>query len=280
MFCAEERETWALFACGHTSACFRCALRYRFKNSNKERSNFCLECQQKSDTVYLFWESDDPAAGENIRDEYWEGVTYESEDVLHEVERLVGLCCPLADTCQNYRAFNKSSELRNHLLAKHDVTFCAVCFEGRPLFPAEQPLYTKTELRQHESTTEHCTLDPTNFFGHPKCGFCSSLHLDADALYEHVHKKYLLCDICETSTDKKMVYYRGMAELMQHWRTSHYYCELCYEKHLGGGEHHPSEWAFKSDIDYAAHNVCHFFGVKKYPPNREKRTAPAIRRAM
>ena len=260
MFCAEDREIWASYECGHTGACYRCALRVRYRNKNPEKAKLCLECQRESPKIYLFRkDADHRSAANPVKDTHWRDLMYEDAEVAAAVEQLVGLTCVMGAKCGETRSFDKTSELRQHYVTRHNgVSFCSVCFEGRPLFPAEQTLYTKAQLRKHESTADRCDQDESNFYGHPRCAFCGTLHYDVEALYNHVHQKHYLCDMCERDGDKKkLVFYRGMPELIAHWREHHYYCDKCHVEKSDSNDYHPSEWVFPTDLDFAAHNVCH-----------------------
>ena len=253
LLCADNMTMYGELECGHKT-CWKCALRYRYKVNTiheKEKAKLCCQCQTPSDKLWIYKNKKG-----SVKDPVW-GVLCEDEDVLQEIRFLRDLYCPLYEQCGTDWSFKSTGELRSHLLGTHQVTFCPVCVLEKPQFISEQQLYSKAQLRLHESITDVCDKDPSNFRGHPPCHFCNNNQYDSETLYKHMQEKHILCEFCERSdSSRSLLYYAGMDELVQHWRSSHHYCEKCHSKHQGDTQHHPSEWVFASTIDISVHNVC------------------------
>eukprot|EP01060_Flectonema_neradi_P005401 TRINITY_DN13596_c0_g2_i2.p1 TRINITY_DN13596_c0_g2~~TRINITY_DN13596_c0_g2_i2.p1 ORF type:complete len:583 (+),score=105.65 TRINITY_DN13596_c0_g2_i2:1060-2808(+) len=251
LLCADETTIFGELECGHVT-CWKCALRYRFKVNTaegKEKAKLCCQCQTPSEKLWIYKNKKG-----SVRDPVW-GVLCEDEDVLQEIKYLRDLFCPLYETCGVDYSFGSTGELRSHLLNKHQVTFCPVCLSEKPLFVSEQQLYTKAQLKLHESVRETCSKDPSNFRGHPKCHFCNMNMYDNEALTAHMQDAHILCELCERSDSApKYLFYPNLTKLVQHWRESHHYCEKCHSKYEGDEQHHPTEWVFGSNIDLSVHN--------------------------
>ncbi|KAJ9455916.1 E3 ubiquitin-protein ligase hel2 [Diplonema papillatum] len=257
IFCAEETKIWGKLDCGHHNACWKCVLKLRYKTSDESKAKLCQQCQQPSDGVYLFEDdADQDNAEAPVVDRIWQDVVCESEKIRENVSYLRDLFCPKWEQCKTYDAFRSMVDLKQHLDREHGLQFCGICLAHRPLFLSEQTLFTKAQFKKHESTDQRADSDPSNFYGHPPCYFCSGARMyDTEALYNHMHQKHFLCDICERSADgKKMVFYKDTRELVLHWRDSHIYCERCHEEKADNPSYHPSEWVFASALDLAAHN--------------------------
>eukprot|EP01063_Lacrimia_lanifica_P036288 TRINITY_DN7154_c0_g1_i1.p2 TRINITY_DN7154_c0_g1~~TRINITY_DN7154_c0_g1_i1.p2 ORF type:complete len:336 (+),score=88.53 TRINITY_DN7154_c0_g1_i1:54-1061(+) len=259
LLCAEDQALFAVYGCGHNSVCYKCALRMRFmtryKKKDEHKRLLCPECQTSSDTLHIVrCEDRDSELGKGLEDPKWKGVFGADKDILQDINFLRGLYCPLWEECGVEEEFKNLDALRAHMNKKHGATLCGVCFEMRPLFLSEHMLYTPKQMRQHESMTERCELDDSNFYGHPKCYFCNQLFYDPEHLLEHMYHKHLTCDLCK---GRPTTFHKNMSELVQHWRDEHYYCDKCHSQHGGlhSKQHHPSEWAFATEIDFQAHNV-------------------------
>lgn len=79
------------------------------------------------------------------------------------------------------------------------------------MFPVEQRLYSKNELKQH--ITVGGLDDSLGFKGHPGCIFCKTRYFGDDEFRGHCRESHETCFLCERSGIHHF-YYRNYAHLV------------------------------------------------------------------
>lgn len=127
--------------------------------------------------------------------------------------------------------------------------FSDVCYSHQRYFLPEVPLYaSQASLIEHQLRGD----GPGHAFkGHPKCGFCGTLHYSTDELYEHCRDRHECCFICEKHFQKRYVYFKNYDELERHFAKDHFLCKdkMCLEKKFV---------VFPTELDIKEHQMsCH-----------------------
>eukprot|EP01012_Entosiphon_sulcatum_P065655 TRINITY_DN94632_c0_g1_i1.p1 TRINITY_DN94632_c0_g1~~TRINITY_DN94632_c0_g1_i1.p1 ORF type:complete len:496 (+),score=63.33 TRINITY_DN94632_c0_g1_i1:27-1514(+) len=238
--CCCSIEVLAIFQCNHIT-CHKCALRLRVLMGKKE----CSICTVNSTKVLLThnlaspdYKRLEPQCNKYDREGDF---FYDSEDVLDTVRHLRNPRCPI---CKPVKEFTNIRDMQAHC-RQHRLQLCGICVEKRMVFLGEHTVYTDDEMKQHNDVKRHCLKDSPQFRGHPLCEFCKIHTYDNDDFFIHM-KTHELCHICEKG-GHQFEYYRGPAELEQHFRRDHFFCPLddCRQTLF--------ERVFQTEVDLRAH---------------------------
>lgn len=236
MICAERAQAIFCFSCGHYT-CYICGLRMlRLQQP-------CPVCRKPSKngvlttTVSLL-------EGQYCEEEIAElrktavhnsklQCFIDSPALASEMSKLYLPLCPLPECWDHGEQvpFNSEKGLKVHLQQDHSLYYCNVCLQRRPLFLAEQTLYTKSALQRHHNGLFE--RDPASFAGHPPCLFCGdrNLYLDAEDLMKHMLEHHFYCDFC--NRDQFLFTFFSTRDAMySHFRSAHKLCEHPKCSHL------------------------------------------------
>ncbi|KAF4318069.1 hypothetical protein BBO99_00005593 [Phytophthora kernoviae] len=147
---------------------------------------------------------------------------------------------PLCKKC--HKKFATVAALRTHVLDVHQLQYCSICLENKKVFIGELELYTKEQLKKHNTKGN----PHEGFMGHPRCDFCFSRFYSTTELYDHLRKNHFECDICLYQMQVQNRYYKDYNDLENHFRADHFLCEErdCLAKKFV---------VFKSHLDLQAH---------------------------
>lgn len=150
----------------------------------------------------------------------------DSPSLAAEMAKLYRPLCPLPCCWENGKQepFTSFKWLKQHLQQDHQLFYCLVCLQRRPLFLAEQTLYTDEALQLHQKGL--WKDDPAGFAGHPYCFFCGShtLYLDGEDLMKHMLQKHFYCDFCNRD-QFLFTFFCTREEMYEHFRASHKICD-------------------------------------------------------
>lgn len=165
-----------------------------------------------------------------------QGLYFSTSENLYQCQQLLIHQCRLCVAKPTFKSFNL---LRDHLKDAHKRYFCNLCVEHLKLFTNERRLYSKPDLHNHIKNGDK---DDKSYKGHPLCKFCKKHYFDDDDLYLHLHRDHFSCPFCPANH-----YYNNYESLRQHFKESHYLCEIdeCINEKFVN--------AFSTDIDYKAH---------------------------
>jgi hypothetical protein len=158
LLCTEVITCAAVTRCNHP-ICHICALRMRVKTNDKH----CPVCKDDSDVVIVYPISQSFPTTDVTFDSFNLDVhSLESPlpgvQVLHqaqmlfvnahkffvEAQGLLAITCPECQTrCRSDKA------LHAHVKEKHNMKFCHLCYEHRPLFTSEMRLMSPNQLQAH-----------------------------------------------------------------------------------------------------------------------------------
>ncbi|TYZ59242.1 hypothetical protein PybrP1_007883 [[Pythium] brassicae (nom. inval.)] len=246
VLCCHEIDNVSRFdtvgTCGHTGCCSICALRMR----QLLGSASCVICKTELPRVicvehaderfdsFQDW-GDDNIGPTHVFDEA-SGMFFLKRDApsLHKLRDPV---CPRCG-----KNFASLAALKTHLMDVHQLQFCAICLEHKKAFLAEHELFSKEQLKRHNTKG----TPAQGFSGHPRCDFCFSRHYSTAELYDHLHKTHFECDICLHALQIQNRYYKNYPDLENHFRADHFLCEepVCLMKKFV---------VFRSHLDLHAH---------------------------
>uniref|UniRef100_K3W8I5 C2H2-type domain-containing protein n=1 Tax=Globisporangium ultimum (strain ATCC 200006 / CBS 805.95 / DAOM BR144) TaxID=431595 RepID=K3W8I5_GLOUD len=245
LLCCHEIDNVKRFhtvgACGHTGCCSLCALRMR----QLLGTTSCVMCktdlprvicvESESESFHSFQDWGDNIGPTHVFDEA-SGMFFLKADFpnLHKLRD------PVCKKCG--KNFATVTALKTHLMDVHQLQHCGICLEHKKVFLGEQELYTKDQLKRHNTKGNL----KEGFSGHPRCDFCFSRFYSTTELYDHLHKNHFECDICLHSMNIQNRYYKDYNDLENHFRAEHFLCEepICLRKKFV---------VFKSHLDLQAH---------------------------
>uniref|UniRef100_M4BVU0 C2H2-type domain-containing protein n=1 Tax=Hyaloperonospora arabidopsidis (strain Emoy2) TaxID=559515 RepID=M4BVU0_HYAAE len=228
--------------CNHTGCCSICALRLRQLLGQPA----CVVCKTDMPRVICIAQEDESFSsfqdwGDNIGPAH----VFDEPSAMffykHDyVTRISALRDPLCTKCN--KKLGTLTALRTHVLDVHGLQYCSICIEHKKVFIQELELFTKEELKRHN--TKGQTRE--GFLGHPRCDFCFQRFYSTTELYEHLRKNHFECDICLYELQVQNRYYKDYNDLENHFRAEHFLCEEreCRAKKFV---------VFKSHFDLQAH---------------------------
>ncbi|POM74320.1 Avr1b-1 Avirulence-like protein [Phytophthora palmivora] len=228
--------------CNHKGCCSICALRLRQLLGQTS----CVMCktdmprvicvQHEDESFESFQDWGDNIGPAHVFDEP-SGVFFLKEDYAKRIRKLRD---PLCKKCG--KKFATVAALRTHVLDVHGLQYCSICLENKKVFLEELELYTKDQLKKHNTKGN----PREGFMGHPRCDFCFSRFYSTTELYEHLRKNHFECDICLYQLNVQNRYYKDYNDLENHFRADHFLCEEreCLAKKFV---------VFKSHLDLQAH---------------------------
>lgn len=246
LLCCHEIDNVTRFdtvgACGHSGCCSLCALRMRqlLGSANCAICKaelprvICIERADERFESFQDW-GDDNIGPTHVFDEA-SGMFFLKRDA----PRLHKLRDPVCAKCG--KTFATLTALKTHLLDVHQLQYCAICLEHKKVFLQEHELFSKEQLKRHNSKGN----PKEGFPGHPRCDFCFSRHYSTAELYEHLHKNHFECDICLHALNIQHRYYKNYPDLENHFRADHFLCEepVCLMKKFV---------VFRTHLDMQAH---------------------------
>lgn len=262
--CADPIQIYAIGKCNHKEFCYICTIRMRQLYGNIK----CPICKTDLETVIY---SENPEKNfENYKQEnllFDDNLKsyYENKKVKDSCEKVWEISCSVFG-CQ--QTFPSIENLKSHLKNKHQLTFCDICLEQKPIFLFEQKHYTNEALKQHMKTGD-TQKSPNQTPFHPWCQFCQWFALDGEKLYEHMKNNHHTCQICEQMGRSSAVYYRDYSSLKRHYSTDHFPCDdpQCYQDGI----------AFANEFDLRAHKLAHATGKVNNHNNNTTRNRREIR---
>jgi len=118
--------------------------------------------------------------------------------------------------------FGNLKSLGKHLREKHNLQFCSICVEHKPVFCSELKRYSIS----NDELEKHITIgDPKGegFSGHPKCSWCKERFYDEKALTLHYTKNHFCCHLCDRLGVANK-WFRDYAGLDAHYSKDHWPC--------------------------------------------------------
>lgn len=246
LLCCHEIDNVARFdtvgVCGHTGCCSVCTLRLRqllgsascVMCKTELPRVICIEHADERFESFQDW-GDDNIGPSHVFDEA-SGMFFLKRDApnLHKLRD------PVCAKCG--KNFASLTALKTHLLDVHQLQFCAICLEHKKAFLAEHELFSKEQLKRHNTKG----TPKQGFPGHPRCDFCFSRHYSTAELYDHLHKTHFECDICLHALHIQNRYYKNYPDLENHFRADHFLCEepVCLMKKFV---------VFRSHLDMQGH---------------------------
>ena len=225
IICGEQLSFYSIGKCHHKEICYYCTIKNRsfyddtkcpLCNTNLSLVFICPITEKKSFedlskedlSSYYKWEEDSKDLGI-----YFTDITsYETALQLNAYK------CPI-EYCTKTDNFETFEELKNHLFLNHQKIFCKVCIKDGKKFISEQKVYDKNEIKEHNLYGDLEEDIPPHHF----CPFCKELFYDDEVLYKHMSNSHFMCDICKT-TDKKILFYSALPNLIEHNTLYHYCC--------------------------------------------------------
>ena len=225
IICGDKLSFYSIGKCNHKEICYYCSIKNRLFyddtkcplcNTNLSLIFICPISEKKSFidlskedlSSYYKWEEDSKDLGI-----YFTDITsYETALQLNAYK------CPI-EYCTKNDNFETFEELKNHLFLNHQKFFCKVCIKDGKKFISEQKVYDKNEIKEHNLYGDLEEDIPPHHF----CPFCKELFYDDEILYKHMSNSHFMCDICK-STDKKILFYSALPNLIEHNTLYHYCC--------------------------------------------------------
>ena len=225
IICGEQLSFYSIGKCHHKEICYYCTIKNRsfyddtkcpLCNTNLSLVFICPITEKKSFedlskedlSSYYKWEEDSKDLGI-----YFTDITsYETALQLNAYK------CPI-EYCTKTDNFETFEELKNHLFLNHQKIFCKVCIKDGKKFISEQKVYDKNEIKEHNLYGDLEEDIPPHHF----CPFCKELFYDDEILYKHMSNSHFMCDICK-ATDKKILFYSALPNLIEHNTLYHYCC--------------------------------------------------------
>ncbi|KAG7398355.1 hypothetical protein PHYBOEH_011263 [Phytophthora boehmeriae] len=228
--------------CNHKGCCSVCSLRLRQLLGNTA----CVMCKTELPRVICLQRDDQSFEsfqdwGDNIGPSHVfdeaSAMFFLKEDHAKHLRKLRD---PLCKKCN--KKFATVAALRTHVLDVHQLQYCSICLEHKKVFLGELELYTKEQLKKHNTKGN----PREGFLGHPRCDFCFSRFYSTTELYDHLRKNHFECDICLYQMQVQNRYYKDYNDLENHFRAEHFLCEEreCLAKKFV---------VFKSHLDLQAH---------------------------
>jgi hypothetical protein len=118
--------------------------------------------------------------------------------------------------------FGNVKALGRHLREKHNLQFCSICAEHKPVFCSELKRYPTN----NDELEKHITVgDPKGegFKGHPKCSWCKERFYDEKALTMHYTKNHFCCHLCDRLGIANK-WFRDYSGLDAHYSKDHWPC--------------------------------------------------------
>lgn len=226
--CQDNPRYMAVGRCGHAEACWLCVVRLRTLLKDFR----CPVCKEENSEIALVAVSAEsrgppPSLPSEMRDTKL-GLVFDDRIIRAEVDRLFDYTCWLAE-CAGQGAscsFTTLRGLERHIFETHGRKFCQTCLVGRKVFLHEQLLYFPDDLTRH-----HRDGDSAHLLGHAipplpphaDCTFCRRGFYDQDTLLDHMHKRHLLCTLCERQ-GRKGEFYSDYSYLSLHYEEKHHVC--------------------------------------------------------
>ncbi|ORX72001.1 hypothetical protein DL89DRAFT_321142 [Linderina pennispora] len=225
--CADPVEFYAVGECDHRT-CYLCNLRLRALFKSKA----CPYC--KTDSEQLSTHSF-PYHDEKL------SIKFDSKDAYDKAMYALQFNCPQR-RC-HYVDQTGWQGLKDHARQQHSLMFCDLCLKNKMSFAHEHKLFTKSQLRTHNSRG-----DNSGFPGHPMCEFCRTSFYDNDQLFDHCRKKHEQCFICVQSGAGRQVYFKNYQTLEDHFNTDHFPCrqQTCIDRKFV---------VFGNELDLQAHEL-------------------------
>jgi len=267
MLCADVVEYWAVGSCNH-HICSLCAARVRIRSKDKS----CVVCKQRMDVMVVF--PCVPSISTNSEQSESHPLTFQSFGIhdctphpgfianefmglvftescrsqFHYLENIRSLSCPVRHCTCRHSSF---TELQSHLQSSHKKQLCEICYDNRPLFIPELPLYTDRDLDKHLKAppSANVAIGDDKIGGHPPCRFCRKSFFDAHTLLQHMRAQHLTCSLCR-STAPIVRYYSEETVLWEHIQRDHVTCPLCFE---GMGRDVRAAQPYSSGHDLTSH---------------------------
>jgi hypothetical protein len=216
--------------CNHAEVCSNCTLRSRLLLKDR----CCPICKTDLASVVVVAVE---AAGGGLKVKSYESfdlwgdfnpkasiddrcgmIFFDCKDHFGDMMRLSGNFCAVQGCTDRGEGeggvFHTRDALSLHLTKKHQLQFCRLCLEHRPLFTSEQATFTTAALRRHEQ----------GLTGHPPCRFCrNSRFFDAADLFRHMNANHITCHLCPQEHQHR--YFRNARQLRDHLRIRHFLCE-------------------------------------------------------
>ncbi|KDO19068.1 hypothetical protein SPRG_21606 [Saprolegnia parasitica CBS 223.65] len=222
LVCAEPFTYHAIGECNHAGICSLCSMRMRLLMKDKQ----CPICKQTNDRV-IVTKVVAPYASFGIWGETGgPGVTLDEKAEMffsqcddHHAE-LIALRTLQCRHC-HAKVFKTPEEFAAHMHSAHKLSFCELCLSHQHFFAHEQPLYTKGQLKAHNSqiNRQHSTQKFREY--HPNCEFCLRRFYSDVELHTHLEQDHFKCHLCNAGHR----YYRNYIGLESHFRKQHHLCE-------------------------------------------------------
>ncbi|OQR94873.1 hypothetical protein THRCLA_08073 [Thraustotheca clavata] len=251
LVCAEPFTFHAIGECNHAGICSLCSMRMRvlMKDMN------CPICKQNMPRVIVtnkvepyasfgIWgETGGPGVTFDERSEMFFSQCPEHYEQLVAIRTLNCRLCPKSKT-PLIPQFRNLEELESHMTHAHKVSFCGLCLQYQHFYPHEQALYTKGQLKTHNSQINRQNSTQKFREYHPLCEFCQRRYYSDVELYAHLEQDHFKCHLCNAGHR----YYRNYAGLESHFRKEHHLCEYptCLANRF---------IVFGNEFDYQAHMV-------------------------
>ncbi|OQR83620.1 hypothetical protein ACHHYP_14489 [Achlya hypogyna] len=227
LVCAEPFTYHAIGECNHAGICSLCSMRMRILM----KDTTCPICKQNMPRV-IVTNVVQPYASFGIWGETGgPGVTLdEKADMFFSqcdahYESLVALrtlrCRICPSPAKPVPAFRSLDEFAAHMHHSHKLQFCDLCLAHQHFFAHEQPLYSKAQLKAHNSqlNRQHSSQKYREY--HPGCEFCQRRFYSDVELHAHLEQDHFKCHLCNAGHR----YYRNYAGLESHFRKQHHLCE-------------------------------------------------------
>lgn len=243
--CASPVLHIAVAPCNHPM-CHICSLRMRALYKTKA----CGYCRTDSEFVIFTDEEkryEEHSDAEIAFTDPSLGIKYAKKEIQEDTLLLLRYNCP-DPSCDV--ACLSWPDLHRHVRSVHNKVMCDLCTRNKKVFTHEHELFTKEELRKHETKGDDKpgAADQSGFRGHPFCGFCKKHFYSDDELYAHCREKHERCHICDRRNGGRPTYYNNYDTLEQHFRKDHFLCmdRECLEKKFV---------VYESEMDLKAHQL-------------------------
>ncbi|KAJ1957283.1 hypothetical protein EC988_000909 [Linderina pennispora] len=238
--CADPVEFYAIGECDHRT-CYLCNLRLRALFKSKA----CPYCKTDSEQVIYTRNAETPYAELSTHSFPYHdeklSIKFDSKDAYDKAMYALQFNCPQR-RC-HYVDQTGWQGLKDHARQQHSLMFCDLCLKNKMSFAHEHKLFTKSQLRTHNSRG-----DSSGFPGHPMCEFCRTSFYDNDQLFDHCRKKHEQCFICVQSGAGRQVYFKNYQTLEDHFNTDHFPCrqQTCIDRKFV---------VFGNELDLQAHEL-------------------------
>ncbi|KAJ1944365.1 hypothetical protein FBU59_002619 [Linderina macrospora] len=238
--CADPVKFYAVGECDHRT-CYLCNLRLRALFKSKA----CPYCKTDSEQVIYTRDAEKPYAElSTLSFPYQDdklSIKFDGKEAYDKAMYALQFNCPQR-RC-HYVDQDGWQGLKEHARQQHSLMFCDLCLKNKMSFAHEHKLFTKAQLRVHNSRG-----DNSGFPGHPMCEFCRTSFYDNDQLFDHCRKKHEQCFVCVQNGTGRQVYFKNYQTLEDHFNSDHFPCrqQLCIDRKFV---------VFGNELDLQAHEL-------------------------